>query len=197
MRTRWMATAVMAVAGLTTATADLAAQGSPLAGSWTLDAERSENPMEAFAAARGGAGGAAAMRSGGGGGGGGNVVMRRGGAGGVIMATVQGGQRLRIELTAEHVTIHLDDAAPLTVPLDGSATATTRWDEQVQVRARLAADTLTIETTTAANTIVKEVFSPAADGELTAELHVPLPMMGGQGQQQTVVIRRVYTSASR
>lgn len=194
MRMRWMATAAVVVAALTTPAAQIVAQEAPLAGHWALDAERSQNALEAVAAARGGAGGAMVRR--GDGSGGGAVMMRGGGAGSSFMAMIQDVQRLRIEVNAEHVTLHMDDAAPVAAPLDGSAASASRWGVQVQVRASLSGDTLTVETTTPDNMVVKEVMTATGDGELVAELHMPLPRMSaqGQGQQQSVTVRRVYTA---
>jgi hypothetical protein len=196
MKTTWTAAAGMALA-LASAPAAAQTPEFTVAGNWVLDAERSQSVQDAMAAARGGAGGGMAMRAGGGaggGGGGGAVMIRPGGAGGGIMGVLQGGQRLNIVQDAEQVTIRQDDGAPVTLPLNGEAVQVTRWDQPVRALARVEGSTLTVETTLQNGGVVTETFS-AAEGELTAELRMPLPMMGAGAEPPTVTLKRVYTPA--
>jgi hypothetical protein len=192
MKIAWTVAVVLAVAAQA-----VAAQTPefPFAGNWVLDVERSQSLQDALAAARGGAGGGMAMRSGSGaGGGGGGTVMIRPGAGGGIMGALQGGQRLSLVHEADQVTIRLDDGAPLTLPLDGGAVQVMRWEQPVRAVARLEGGTLTLQTTLQNGGVVTEVFS-AADGELTVDLRMPLPMMGGGAEPPTLTLKRVYTPA--
>jgi hypothetical protein len=196
MRTTWMA-AVAVTLALAAQPAAAQTVEFPFAGTWVLDTERSQSVQDALAAARGAAGGGMAMRAGGGGGGGGEgaMIIRPGGAGGGIMGMLQGGQRLSIAQDAGQVTIRLDDGAPMTLPLNGEAVQATRWDQPVRALARRAGSTLTVETTLQNGGVVTEVFT-AADGELAAELRMPLPMMGAGAEPPTVTLKRVYTPAT-
>jgi hypothetical protein len=87
MSTQWLLRGATVLAAFGIATADVAAQAPTPEGTWTLDAERSENVQEMLAARTGGGpmmraggdgAGAGAVR--GGGGGGGRMIVRGGGA---------------------------------------------------------------------------------------------------------------------
>jgi hypothetical protein len=195
MRMKRMIMTALALAAV--AAGPAMAQTPGLVGEWVLDAERSQSMQDALAAARGGAGGGMVMRAGGGGGGGGGgVVMRREGPGSGIMGVLQGGERLAIELTAARVILRVDGGDPVAVPLGGTPTDVTRWQQPVRAAARLSDDGLIVETVLPDGTVVTETFSSAA-GELTVELRMPLPMMVAGGQQPAdapvLSLKRVYT----
>jgi hypothetical protein len=190
MTMRWLMAA--SLAAFTTAATPLAAQTpATVAGEWVIDTERSQDPMEVMAAARGGGGGMA-MRSGGGEGRGGNMMIR-GGAGGPLIGMLRTAERLRIGLIDSEFTLQTDEDRSVRLPVDGAAHTVNRWEQQLQARARLEDGAVILETGLPNGSIVKEVFSTGENGELIAELHVPLPM--GGGEPRTAIVRRVYVAA--
>lgn len=192
MSRQWMLCGAVVLATAGAQPADVAAQASPLAGTWVLDVERSQNTQEIIMAVRSG-GGRMIMR-GSDGGGGGRVMMRgAGGPGGEVMAGLQGGEHLRIQFSEERVTVRIDNTPELSLPLSGAETVATRWGQRVKARARLAGSTLTIETVSESGMALKEVFGVAENRELHAELHVRPPSRGSDAVPQPVVVKRVYT----
>lgn len=192
-----------------------AAQEKPtVAGSWTLNADRSDNARQRLASAMGsggGGGGGAAVSSGGQSGGGRSGGRRGGGGGGggadtataaraprgggrgspVAMALLQGPAELVIEFGESKVTLNRGGPTPLEVPTDGKSLKIGYPGAEVEFKAKWNGQKLELETKLQAGPRVIETYEldKKDPSVMTVDVRFTQP---GPTSNVNVRLKRVY-----